>query len=148
LLVPTANPKSIRTLADLAKPGLRLGLANEEQSALGALTARLLRAQGLYDRVMANVKVQTPTADLLVNQMRTGSLDAVVVYEANTSQVKEFFTVIPLTEPGAQATQPYAVGKNSEHRLLMERLLAALRSAESQKRFQSVGFQWSEEEHE
>ncbi len=148
LLLRTANPKSIRTLADLAKPGLRLGLANEEQSALGALTARLLRAQGLYDRVMANVKVQTPTADLLVNQMRTGSLDAVVVYEANTSQVKEFFTVIPLTEPGAQATQPYAVGKNSEHRLLMERLLAALRSAESQKRFQSVGFQWSEEEHE
>ncbi|MBI2925583.1 MAG: substrate-binding domain-containing protein [Verrucomicrobia bacterium] len=148
MLVPMANPKAIRTLADLAKPGLRLGLANEEQSALGALTARLLRAQGLYDRVMANVKVQTPTADLLVNQMRTGSLDAVVVYEANTSQVKGLFTIIPLTESGALATQPYAVGKNSEHRLLMERLLAALRSAESQQRFQSVGFQWSAEGHE
>ena len=142
LLVPKSNPKSIHRLADLAQPGLRLGVANAEQSALGALTARLLKTQGLHDQVMANVKVQTPTADMLVNQMRTGSLDAVVVYEANTSQVRELFTVLPISEPGAKAVQPYAIGRNSQHRLLMERLLSALRSAGSRQRFESAGFHW------
>ncbi len=142
LLVPKTNPKSIHSLADLANPGLRLGVANAEQSALGALTARLLKTVGLFDQVMANVKVQTPTADLLVNQMRTGSLDAVVVYAANTSQMRDLFTVVPISEPGAKAVQPYAIAKNSPHRLLMERLLSALRSSESRHRFEAAGFRW------
>ena len=147
LLLPKGNPKSIRTLTDLAAPGLRIGVANEEQSALGALTARLLKAQDLFDRVMANVRVQTPTADLLVSQMRAGSLDAVVVYAANTSQVREIFTVVPLDIPGATAKQPFAIGKNSEHRFLMERLLATLREADSRKRFEAAGFQWQTEDN-
>ena len=145
LLLPKGNPKSIRTLADLAGTGLRIGVANEAQSALGALTARLLKAQGLLERVMANVRVQTPTADLLVNQMRTGSLDAVVVYAANTSQVREVFTMVPLSGLGATAIQPFAIGKNSEHRFLMERLLATLREADSRKKFEATGFQWRAE---
>ncbi|MHC1762774.1 MAG: substrate-binding domain-containing protein [Verrucomicrobiia bacterium] len=142
LLLPKGNPKGIRTLADLAAPGLRIGLANEAQSALGALTARLLRKEQLFDRVMANVRVQTPTADLLVNQMRTGSLDAVVVYSASTSQVRETFTIVPVSGEGAIAIQPFAVGNNSRHRHLAERLLDALNSPESRAKFEASGFQW------
>lgn len=142
LLLPKGNPKNIQSLADLAAPGLKLGVANEAQSALGALTARLLNAQNLFDPVMANVRVQTPTADLLVNQMRTGSLDAVVVYSANTSQVKDLFTIVPVTGAGATAIQPYAVGRNSQHRYLMDRLFATLRSTASRERFETNGFQW------
>jgi molybdate transport system substrate-binding protein len=142
LLLPKGNPKAIRQLADLAAPGLRLGVANEEQSALGALTANLLRTGGLYQQVMANVRVQTPTADLLVNQMRTGSLDAVLVYSANTSHVQDQLDVVPLTGPGATAVQPFAVARNSEHTLLMDRLLEALRSSDSRRQFEAVGFRW------
>jgi molybdenum ABC transporter molybdate-binding protein len=142
MLVPAGNPRNLRSLADLAQPGLRVGVANAEQSALGALTARLLSAQGLLDRVMANVRVQTPTADLLVAQMRSGSLDVVVVYQANTTQVGDKFAVVPLPEPDALAIQPYAVRQNSRHRFLMERLQAALVTSESRSRFESAGFQW------
>lgn len=142
LLVPTGNPKGLQGLADLARPGLRLGLANAEQSALGALTARLLRAQGLLDRVTPNVRVQTPTADLLVNQMRSGSLDAVVVYQANTLHAGPGLEVVPLTDPGASATQPYAVRAGSRHRRIMERLLETLQAEESRHRFETNGFDW------
>lgn len=142
LLVPKGNPKGLRALADLARPGLRLGVANAQQSTLGALTERFLRDAGLLESVMANVKTQTPTADLLVNQMRTGALDAVIVYTANTSQVRDTLDVVPLKVPGARAVQPYAIGKNSQHRFLMGRLLETLRSAESRKQFESLGFRW------
>lgn len=145
ILTQKGNPKGLRSLADLTRSGLALGVANEQQSALGSLTARLLRAQGLLEKVMANVKVQTPTADLLVNQIRTGSLDAVVVYTANTSQVRDLLDVVELPEPEALAIQPYAIGRNSDHAQIMDRLLAKLRSAESQRRFEATGFRWRDE---
>lgn len=145
ILTQKGNPKNLRRLADLKRPGLALGIADERRSALGSITARLLRSQGLLEKVMANVTVQTPTADLLVNQIRTGSIDAVVVYAANTSQIRDLLEVIELPEPEALAIQPYAIGRNSDHAQLMDRLLAALRSAESRRRFEETGFRWREE---
>src|SRR5262249_40632066 len=47
LLLPKGNPKNLHTLADLVTPGLRVGLANAEQSTLGALTKRLLEQGGI-----------------------------------------------------------------------------------------------------
>ena len=140
LLVARGNPLQLRGLADLARPGLRLGVANAQQSTLGDLTVRLLRAAGVFEGVLANVRSQTPTADLLVNQMRTGSLDAVVVYAANTSQVRDQLEVVPLPGPGAKAIQPYAVGRDSRHPQLMSRLLAALQSAEARTNYEALGF--------
>ena len=144
ILAAKGNPKAIRSLADLAQPGLRLGVANAKQSTLGDLTVKLLQPLGILEAVMANVKTQTPTADLLVNQMRTGALDAVVVYAANTSQVRDKLEVVPLSGPGGKAVQPFAVGKNSGHRYLMGRLLEAIRSPESQRLYESLGFRWRE----
>jgi ABC-type molybdate transport system substrate-binding protein len=142
ILAAKGNPKRIRALADLGQPGLRVGVANPQQSTLGDLTVRLLRSLGLYDKVMANVKTQTPTADMLVNQIRTGSLDAVVVYEANTSQVRDTMELVRLDRPGAKAAQPYAVSKHSNHPGLMQRLLEAICSGDSRKHYQSLGFRW------
>lgn len=142
IIVPKGNPKSIHTLENLARPGLKLGLAHYEQSALGALTQRLLVKANLQDSVNANVRVQTPTADLLVNQMIAGSLDAAVVYTANTSQVRDKIELVHIDHPAANAIQPYAVSKSSEQPYLMNRLLENLRAAESKDQFKKVGFEW------
>ncbi len=142
IATPKGNPKGIQSLEDLAKDGMEIGLANEEQSALGALTARLLEANGLYERVVRNAISRTPTADLLVNQVRTGSLDAVVVYRANTAVSASELEVISLEVPEAIAIQTYAIGKNSGHKQLAGRLLEAIGSAKSQQRYQEAGFRW------
>lgn len=142
LLAPKGNPKSLRVLKDLARPGLRLGVANPEQSTLGALTHRLLEQEGILAAVMTNVVTQTPTADMLVNQLSTGALDAVVVYVSNTTKVRDQLDVVPLPMPEALAVQTYSVGKNSKHRHLAERLLEALRSEASRARYESAGFHW------
>lgn len=142
ILTQKDNPRSIRTLADLASPNLRVGVGNEEQSALGALTARLLRHLKLYDSIQPNIAVQSPTADLLVNQLRAGGLDAAIVYQANTSQVRDALTVVPIDGPEALAIQPYAVGQTSRNTFLMSRLLDALLAADSRSRFEQSGFAW------
>lgn len=144
ILVAKGNPKGIRSPKDLSQAGLKLGVANEQQSTLGALTTRLLKEQGIYDAVWKNVVATTPTADLLVNQIRTGSLDAVIVYQANAVFVRQEMETIPMDLPMAKAVQSFAIGKASGNRHLVGRLFDSIRSAPSQLRFGRAGFRWLE----
>ena len=91
---------------------------------------------------MKNVRSQTPTADLLVNQIRTGSLDVVIVYEANTANVRDELEILQIEHPKAEAIQPFAIRKEGVHRHLTARLLAAILSEESKGQFESTGFNW------
>lgn len=142
ILAKKGNPDKLRTLADLGKPGLKIALANEQQSSLGALTATMLRQAGVYEQVQKNVLGTTPTGDLLVNQMRTGALDAVVVYKSNTLVAEKTLDVIALDLPGATATQTFAIGQNSRCKQLLGRLFAALQRAESVRHYEQCGFRW------
>ena len=142
ILVPKGNPKHLNSLKDLCAPGLKIGLGHEKQSALGALTKKVLEAAGLYEALKKNVAVESPTGDMLVNQCRTGSLDASVVYVSNTAACRESLDVIPVELPGARNIQPFAVGKECKYPCLAGRLWALLKSVESKKRFESLGFKW------
>jgi molybdate transport system substrate-binding protein len=142
LLVPKGNPKHLSSLRDLAQKGLRIGVANEEQSTLGALTKRLLQQEHVFAPAMANVVTQVPTADLLVNQMRTGALDAAVVYASNSTPVRGQLDVVELGLPQALAVQTFSISKDSKFKYLAARLLEALQSQESQSRYAAAGFHW------
>lgn len=142
LLVPKGNPKHLRALRDLAQKGLRIGVANAEQSTLGALTRRLLEQEGIFGPVMDNVVTQVPTADLLANQMSTGALDAAVVYLTSTTAVRAQLDVVALNLPQAVAIQTFSVGTSSKFKCLAGRLLEALRSPESRARYETAGFHW------
>jgi len=143
IVVPRGNPHHIASLKDLGQPGLRLGIGHEKQCALGALTKKTLDTVGLHDFVAENVKVQSATGDFLVNQLRTGSLDAVIAYVSNTVSARSELETIPVDVPCATAIQPVAVGRESEHKYLMRRLLDALESRQSRDRFEAQGFSWT-----
>ena len=142
IIVAKGNPLKIQKVEDLAKPGVRLGLAHPEKSAMGALTKNMLVAMGLYDTVCKNLKMDSPTGDFLVNQLRTGSLDAVVACNSNAKNVREFVDVVQIDHPLARAIQPYAVGKASKNKQLMTRFLGMIESPGSSNRFVNAGFSW------
>ncbi len=142
IALPKGNPKQITSLQDLTKQKLKIGVANPQQSALGALTERMLKSVHLWQAIQPNIAAQTPTADLLVNQLRSGALDAAIVYEANISQVREHVDIVRIDLPTAKAVQPYAVAKHSDHRYLVQRLFEAITSNESQQKYQQSGFRF------
>jgi len=147
ILVEKGNPQGIKTLADLAMPGHRLGFAHPEKSALGFLTKFLLEEENLYQKIVdsGNLKMDSPTGDFLVNQIKTGSLDAVIVYKSNalaTASTAEDVDIIEIGRPEAVAHQPYAVAKNSQHRQLLNRFFAATVSAAGKEKFLKHGFRW------
>jgi molybdenum ABC transporter molybdate-binding protein len=143
ILVHKGNPHEIKSLADLGKPGIKIGVGHEQQCALGVITQETLRQSSLQSQVMKNVAVQSPTGDMLVNQLRTGSLDAAVVYISNATYAGDAVEAIAITGiPCSVAVQPIAVGKASQHKQLMGRLLERIKSVESKDRFESFGFSW------
>ncbi|MFH1344130.1 MAG: substrate-binding domain-containing protein, partial [Pseudomonadota bacterium] len=147
IVVQKGNPKGIKTLEDLTREGLKIGLAHPVNSALGALTDRLLKRVGLHEKLYSaeNRVIHTPSAHMLINQMRTGSLDACVAYISNARsapQNEKFLDTIEIPLPDALATQPYAVSKQTDHRYLMYRLRDAITTAETSRRFESLGFNW------
>ncbi len=146
ILVKKGNPHGIKSLLDLAKPGLRVGIGHEKQCAMGWLTQKTFDEGGVKEEVMKNVAVQTPTGDMLVNQMRSGSLDAAVAYLSNAAGSGEFLDAIRIKGISCSvATQPFGVAKDSANKRLAERLRQAIRADSSKERFTNEGFQWLDE---
>jgi molybdate transport system substrate-binding protein len=142
ILVPKGNPHGIRTLDDLARPGLRVGVGHEKQCALGVITQQTLVQTGSRAAVMKNVVTQLPTGDMLVNNLRARSLDAVIAYVSNATSAPDELEAISIDVPCAVAVQPVAVGRESRYRQLTSRLLEAIRSRASRERFEANGFHW------
>lgn len=142
ILVQKGNPKGIRTLEDLTKPGIKVGLAHHEKSAMGHIAWKMLKDMGLYDAMSKNLAVESLTGDFLVNQLRAGSLDAIIACRTNYKPVSEHLDAVPIASPLSAMAQPYAVGLDSRHKHLMARLREAFITAESRQRFEAAGFGW------
>ena len=142
LITQPGNPLALRELEDLLRPDLRVGLADPHKSALGSLSRQVLQRAQLHQALeeSGNVRVWTPTGDMLTNQLLTGSLDAALVYASNTPKAKVH--VVPLGAAGARARQPWAAARLSPHRLLLERLYKALTADGQRAQFEGLGFGW------
>ena len=144
IVVPKANPHNIRTLTDLAKPGLKVGLSNQKQSTLGYMTQGILRSSGLEKAIRKNAVSEVPTADFLITQLRSDSLDAAIVYRVNAELQKEHLEFIPIKHQGAKAVQPFSVRHDSKKRQLAQRLQDHFLA--HPEAFEEKGFVWRGDE--
>ncbi len=143
ILVQKGNPHQIANLGDLGRQGLRVGVGHEKQCAMGWLTQNTLREGRVQKEVMANVTVQTPTGDMLVNQLRTGSLDAAVVYLSNAAGAGDDVDAVRIQDlECAVATQPIAISPDSPNAQTARRLFERICSTESMDSFVLEGFRW------
>ena len=140
----------MKSIEDLARLELRIGLGHPVNSALGALTDDLLKKLQLHDKVYDPARktpiVQTDAGHTLINQMRAGALDLIVVYRSNVlsnpENAEKYLDIVEMNLKEAVAIQPFAVAKDTQHPYLMRRLLEAILAPESQERFRKAGFQW------
>ncbi len=79
---------------------------------------------------------------MLVNELRTDALDAVVAYISNAAAAGDKVEAISIDLPCATAVQPFGVAKDSQYRQLMGRLMDRIKSQESKQRFEAMGFGW------
>jgi ABC-type molybdate transport system substrate-binding protein len=143
MLVAKGNPRGIRSLADLAKRGLRVGTTDPKASTLGALSHELCRETGQFDAIQQNIEMMADTAHTLVQTMEAGrKLDVVLVYEANIRHLRGRFDAVPLQPKRALAVQNVAASKTTPYPHLAKRLMEHLTSQTSRRRFEQLGFNW------
>jgi molybdate transport system substrate-binding protein len=81
--VPAGNPGQIRSLADLQRTGLKLGMGDPRYSTCGELFVQALQRHGIREEVMKQVVLQSRSTSDVANGLMVGSLDAGVVWNFN-----------------------------------------------------------------
>ncbi len=94
--VRPGNPKAIRHLEDLAKPGLQIGIGDPRYSTCGELFVQALRERGLSDGVLKNVILQARSHAEVANGLVVGPLDVVVVWNFVIQLYRGKLEVVPM----------------------------------------------------
>lgn len=79
--VPRGNPKGIKTLADLAKPGIKVGIARPDTVCVGLYAVEVLEKAGLSDAVKPNIITFAESCAKTAQIVSTASVDAVLGWE-------------------------------------------------------------------
>lgn len=145
LAVRPGNPKSIRGLDDLAKPGLKIGIGDPRYSTCGELFVNALRERGQYDAVMKNATLQARSHAEVANGLVVGPLDAVVVWNFVVGLYPGKLEVVPtgVTYPPTRVT---VLGlTSSDNPALRDAFLDWCRQPVVQETFRRYGYKREKE---
>jgi molybdate transport system substrate-binding protein len=82
IVVPKGNPKSIKSLGDLVKPGLKVGLTDHNYSSCGHINNLMFKKAGLTKRIEKNIVMTQRTHGAVANALKIGTIDAGIVWNA------------------------------------------------------------------
>ncbi len=142
LLVPTNNPKQIKTVQDLAKPGVQLGLGDVQAVAAGRAAKEVLTKAGVWDQASKNIVTTGQNVTELSNLVKLGQLDATIVWNT-TGALYTKRELTALTIPAKYAVVvpvPAGVVTFSTHAKEAQRYLDFLASKEGKAIFLKHGF--------
>ena len=95
LAVQKGNPKGLKTIEDLTRPGLRVALSNPEYSTCGEMVFGLLDKKGIKDAVMRNVKNRLTKGHAnLGTFLKTQAVDAVIMWNGVANTFKDSLDVV------------------------------------------------------
>lgn len=143
ILVPGDNPGKVESLDDLARKGLRVGLADAKAAAIGKTGRALLKKNNLLEPVVANCVVQPSTTNQLLIYTATGQVDAVIAWEdqALWGQAKGKVQVVRIpSSRNVIKTIPAAVVSFSQQKDLAQELVDYISSDEGKSVWSEWGF--------
>lgn len=136
IMVAKGNPKGIHRLADLSKPGLRIGIGEPRSCAVGKTSEQLLRKHKLYQQVGANIVMHTATAPELGNAMKLSSIDAAINWDAVAAWYEDACDVVTIPPRDNLIVQcPLAVLKFSKAKSVAEQFLQFAAGPQGQELF-------------
>jgi len=98
ILVRKSNPKHIHNLRDLLAEGIKLGIGDAKACAIGRKTKQIFTKNNIaWENVEKNIAYQSLTVNELGMQIQTGSLDAVIVWDAIARYYSEHGTEVPIS---------------------------------------------------
>ncbi len=97
ILVARGNPLGVKTLADLARPEVRLGLADERVAAVGRITPAIFATNGIpFEPLRAKTVLNALTAPELGQAVKLGHVDAAINWQATGWQYAPEVEIVPI----------------------------------------------------
>ncbi|MBW2688857.1 MAG: molybdate ABC transporter substrate-binding protein [Deltaproteobacteria bacterium] len=78
ILVPKGNPQQIRTLQDLTRPDLRVGMAEPGSVCVGLYAVEIVQASNLADKIRPNLRGQVESCAKAAAMLPLKTVDAVL----------------------------------------------------------------------
>lgn len=89
IAVPKGNPAGITGLADLAKPGIKLVLGDENATAIGKKGIKIFEKNQIQDQVAKNVVAKVATVNEVVTKVGLKQADAGLIFADNGTDAKD-----------------------------------------------------------
>lgn len=139
VIVPKANPAKMIEFRDLAKPGLKLDLANAKVPVGNYSRQVISKARNDYGadfekQALANIISEEDNVKQVVTKIQLGETDAGIVYISDvTPKVSKDVQTIPIPEAYNQtATYPIALTKEVKNNATAQAFIAFVLSGEGQ----------------
>ncbi|MDD4299789.1 MAG: molybdate ABC transporter substrate-binding protein [Methanomicrobium sp.] len=81
IAVPKGNPAQIKSLNDMANPGVKISSGDSKSMALGIIAKNIFRKNGIEEEAMSNVVVARATVNEIVTDIVLGNADAAIIWE-------------------------------------------------------------------
>lgn len=146
--VQPGNPKGIKSLEDLGKPGIKVGIGNPESVCVGLYAVEMLQRSKLLREVSKNIVTHAPSCAATEALIVMKKVDAVIGWEVfsnwNPGKIETVF--LKPSEIPRLAYIPAAVSAYTMNRVTSQRFIDFLASGEGRKIFVKWGYAVTEQE--
>lgn len=139
IAVPSGNPAGIKTLADLAKPGVKLILGDEQVNAIGKKGAMIFQKNNITG-IDKNVVARAATVNEIVTKIGMKQADAGLIFADNGYGVKNIEVISIPEEQNAIDKVPVCVLKFTKNTELAQTFADFVKSDEGKAIFAKHGF--------
>lgn len=114
LAVQKGNPQGIKSIEDLARPGLRVALTDPQYSTCGEMVFALLEKKGIKDAVMKNVENRLTKGHSNIGTfLKTQAIDAGIIWNGVAHTFKDSLDVVKTPYEYDEETRVYIMGLSS-----------------------------------
>lgn len=142
VIVAKGNPLGIQKLEDLARPGLRIGIADPNGVCVGLYAVEILETNDMIEKVRSNLHGMVESCSKVASMIPLNMADVVLGWREFASwnpDVMEAVLLAPEETPRL-ATIPAAVLRHSKNKRNAERFIAFLKSASGEAIFKKWGY--------
>ncbi len=142
IFVQKGNPKEIKSLKDLIRPKIKLGLGNPQYIPIGRKSKNIFRNNSIaWDDVEANLKFQSATVNELCLQIQAKSLDAVIVWDAVAHSYSKYGDLITIPhKQNVVSTVDAGILRFTDNRELADKFVSFLRSEDGRGVFRKHNY--------
>lgn len=141
ILVQKGNPRGIKSIADLAKPGIKVAMGDVKACAVGGVSEKILKKAGIEDQVKKNVVYTGVTVQELGNAVKLKTVDAAIVWDATAKFYPNTAEAIRIPkEQNVIVRIPIGILSFSEHKKEARKFLDFITTERARRIFERHGY--------